>query len=76
MPRIAAAVLVFPAKYTSTSYWLSAAVLYALAKVAEFSDQLIYSAGAILSGHTIKHLAAAAACLAILRYFRTRRPIV
>ncbi len=68
--------LVFPARYTGTSYWISAAVLYALAKVAEFTDQLIYSAGAILSGHTIKHLAAAAACLAILRYFQTRRPIV
>jgi len=28
-----------------------------------------------VSGHTIKHLAAAAACYAILRYFQTRRPI-
>jgi len=34
-----------------------------------------FISGSILSGHTIKHLAAAAACFAIRRYFQTRRPI-
>jgi hypothetical protein len=43
--------------------------------VFEFSDGAIYSAGFLLSGHTLKHLVAAAACFAILRYFQTRRPI-
>jgi hypothetical protein len=37
----------------------SAAVLYALAKLLEFPDQKIYSLGSIVSGHTLKHLAAA-----------------
>jgi hypothetical protein len=68
--------LLYPAKFTGTSYWISAGVLYALAKVFEFSDEAIFSANGLLSGHTLKHLAAAAACWAILRYFQARRPIL
>jgi Ceramidase len=67
--------LLFTPKYSGTSYWLIAAALYALAKLFEFFDAAIYSAGSILSGHTLKHLAAAAACFAILRYYRKRQPI-
>src|SRR5271169_5595772 len=67
--------VLFPAKYTGTYFWVIAAALYALAKLFEFYDAAIYSAGSILSGHTLKHLAAAAACFAILRYFQKRRPI-
>jgi len=62
-------------KYTGTYYWIIAAGLYALAKVFEFSDHAIFSAGYLLSGHTLNHLSAAAACFAILRYFETRRLI-
>ena len=68
--------LLYPPKYTGTYYWIVAAALYALAKLFEFSDRAIYSAGYFLSGHTLKHLAAAAACLVILRYFRSRQPIL
>jgi hypothetical protein len=67
--------LLYPPKYTGTYYWIMSAALYALAKVFEFSDQAIFSLGYVVSGHTLKHLAAAAACLMILRYFQTRRPI-
>ena len=67
--------LLYPPKYTGTYYWIIAAGLYALAKVFEFSDHAIFSAGYLLSGHTLKHLSAAAACFAILRYFETRRLI-
>lgn len=67
--------LLFPPKYTGTSYWLIAAALYALAKVFEFNDHEVFSIGWILSGHTLKHFAAAAACLVILRYFQKRRLI-
>ena len=67
--------LMFPPRWTGTSYWLVAAGFYALAKLLEFYDAAVYSATRILSGHTLKHLAAAAACWAILRYFQTRRPI-
>jgi hypothetical protein len=67
--------LLFPPKYTGTFYWVIAAALYALAKLFEFSDRAVHS-NFILSGHTLKHLFAAAACFAVLRYFQTRRPIV
>jgi hypothetical protein len=65
--------LLCPPKYTGTYYWIIAAALYALAKVFEFSDSGIYSVGYVLSGHTLKHLTAAAACFSVLRYFQTRR---
>jgi len=66
----------FPPKYTGTSYWVGAAALYALAKLLEYYDHKVYSFGGILSGHTLKHLAAAAACFAILKLFQVRRPLV
>ncbi len=67
--------LLYAPKFSGTSYWLIAAALYALAKLFEYYDAAIYSFGSLLSGHTLKHLAAAAACFAILRYFQTRQPI-
>jgi hypothetical protein len=45
---------------------------YALAKLL---DEQIYSVGTFVSGHTLKHLAAAAASFAILRLMQTRQPI-
>jgi len=66
----------FPPKYTGTSYWVGAAALYALAKLLEYYDHKVYSFGGILSGHTLKHLAAAAACFAILKLFQVRQPLV
>jgi hypothetical protein len=76
-PGLAVLVLLalYPAKYTDGRYWLIAVALYALAKLFEFSDAAIYSFGHIVSGHTLKHLASAAACYALLRYFQLRRPI-
>ena len=68
--------LVSPPRYTGTSYWIAAGALYVLAKVFEFTDKAIYSAGNLLSGHTLKHLAAATTCIAILRYFQTRELIL
>jgi ceramidase len=67
--------LLFPPKYTGQFYWIIAGALYAVGKLLEFSDSAVCSVGSILSGHTLKHLAAAAACFAVLRYFQTRRLI-
>jgi Ceramidase len=67
--------VLFAPKYTASLYWIIAAALYAIAKVFEYADRTVYSAGQILSGHTLKHLVAAAACFAILRHFQMRRPI-
>jgi hypothetical protein len=66
--------LTTPAKYTGLKYWVIAAALYALAKAFEYFDREVYSAIIVTSGHTLKHLAAAGACFAILRYFQTRQP--
>ena len=68
--------LLFPPKYSGAFYWLLAAALYALAKLLEFYDGAVYSVGSLLSGHTLKHLAAVGACFVILKYFQKRRPIV
>jgi hypothetical protein len=65
-----------PARYTRTRDWVIAAGLYAVAKVFEFTDALVYSAGGLMSGHTLKHLIAAAACFMILRHFQKRQPIM
>ena len=67
--------VLFPPKYTGTGYWFAAAALYVVAKILEYTDVPIYSAGHILSGHSLKHLAAGAATYAILRAFATRRPV-
>lgn len=48
---------------------------YALAKVLEALDKPIFAAGHIVSGHSLKHLAAAAAGYYILRMLQKRRPI-
>ena len=65
----------FPAT-TGTAILITAAALYGLSKAFEYFDHAIYAAsGAIVSGHTLKHLAAAAACYALLRYIQQRRPL-
>jgi Ceramidase len=67
--------LLFPPKYTGTQFWIVATAVYALAKVFEYFDQQIYAIGHVVSGHTLKHLVAAAACWVVLRYFQARQPI-
>jgi hypothetical protein len=49
--------------------------LYALAKVLEGLDKPIFRAGQFVSGHTLKHLAAAAAGYWLLRMLRVRQPV-
>lgn len=49
-----------PARYSGTSCVVVALIAYTVAKVFEAEDQAIYNFGHVLSGHTLKHLAAAA----------------
>ena len=66
--------LLFPRRYTR-GYDLAVVVgFYALAKALEILDRPIFAAGHIVSGHTLKHLAAAAAGYYILRMVHSRRP--
>jgi hypothetical protein len=57
--------LLLAPRFSGTIYWLIAAAFYPLAKLFD----------TILSEHTLKHFAAAAACGALLRYFQMRRPL-
>lgn len=68
-------IYLFPAKYTRTSDLWAALGLYALAKVLELLDKTIYSAGAIVSGHTLKHFVAGASCYMVLHVIRWRRAV-
>lgn len=50
----------FPKPYPSTKSFLLLILFYGIARVFEFSDFQVYSIGGIISGHTLKHLFAAA----------------
>ena len=65
----------FPSRYTRQAYLGYALGWYVLAKLMEFLDAAIFSvtAGAF-SGHTLKHLSAAAACYCVLLMLRERQP--
>jgi hypothetical protein len=47
-------------------------LLYAIAKFFENKDAVIFNSGRILSGHTIKHLFAAAAVFCILQIVKRK----
>jgi hypothetical protein len=67
--------LLFPPRYTFGSDLAIVAGFYVLAKVLEILDKPIFRLGQIVSGHTLKHLAAALAGYWILRMIKRRRPI-
>lgn len=63
-------------RYTRGSDLAVLAVFYLLAKVTETFDARIFSFGNMVSGHTIKHCAAAVGSYWILRMLQRRKPIV
>ncbi len=69
------AALLLPPRYTRGSDLLVVASFYVFAKILEAADRQIFSLGNLLSGHTLKHLAAGAAGIWALRMLRKRRPI-
>jgi hypothetical protein len=64
-----------PASYTRRSDLAIIAGLYAVAKVLETFDRPVFELGHIVSGHTLKHLAAAAAGYWILRMLKKRQAL-
>lgn len=67
-------VLLFKPKYTGSYHFLIALGWYVLAKLCESYDLSIYAyTYSNVSGHTLKHLAAAAACYELVRYVGTRK---
>lgn len=67
-------VLRLPSRYTRGRMMLGVLALYAIAKVCELHDREIYGMGEWISGHTLKHLVAAAAGCVILRHLQMRSP--
>jgi uncharacterized membrane protein YidH (DUF202 family) len=67
--------LALPARYTRSSDYAVIAAFYALAKIFELTDRKIFQAIHVVSGHTLKHLAAASAGYWILRMVQQRRPL-
>jgi hypothetical protein len=67
--------LFLPRRYTRNSELGFVVGFYALAKALEFFDIPVFTALGFVSGHTLKHLAAAAAGFCILRMLQKREPI-
>jgi hypothetical protein len=68
--------LLFPARYTGTADVWVALLWYGLAKLLEALDGQVYVlAQQIISGHSLKHLAAAASAWWLLRMLRRRVPV-
>jgi hypothetical protein len=66
----------YPGRHTHRRYLLYGLGLYALAKAAELSDQQIFAlTGGAVSGHTLKHLLAAAAPYCVYLMLRRRGPL-
>jgi hypothetical protein len=70
-------IYLFPARYTCAGHVFVAVGWYLLAKGLEVGvvDHGVYAAGGLLSGHTLKHLAAALGAYWIFRMARDRRPV-
>ena len=68
-------ILLLPPRYTRSSDLAIVVGFYVLAKITEAADRPIFALAQVVSGHTIKHLAAAAAGLWILRMLQKRRPV-
>lgn len=67
--------LLVPAKYTRGSDFAVVVGFYVLAKILEEADRQVFTLGHIVSGHTLKHLAAAAAGYWILRMLQHREVV-
>ncbi|MFO0442075.1 MAG: ceramidase domain-containing protein [Betaproteobacteria bacterium] len=66
----------FPPRYTQRLWLLWGVCLYALAKVAEVRDYEIYAwSGMTVSGHTLKHLLAAAAAYCVVVMLKRRQSL-
>lgn len=67
--------LLLPPRYSRSRDFAVVFGFYLLAKIFETADRQIYALGHIVSGHTLKHLAAAVAGYWILRMLRLRAPL-
>jgi hypothetical protein len=67
--------LLFPPRYSQGGSLWGVFALYTVAVISEVFDKHIFSFGQIVSGHTLKHLFAAAAVSWVLLMLRKRHPL-
>jgi hypothetical protein len=66
----------FPARYSHGSLLLAAIGCYVGAKLLEDADGRLFALGQFVSGHTLKHLAAAAGGWCVYRMLVVRQPLL
>ena len=66
-------IALFPPRYTRGADFIISLLIYALAKGFEAADRQIFALGRIVSGHTLKHIAAAISAYWILRMLQLRQ---
>ena len=66
--------LLLTSRYTRGGDMFAVIAFYVVAKLFEGLDRQILRVGGFISGHTLKHLAAAIACYLVLRMLMLRRP--
>lgn len=64
----------FRSRYSHAGWAIAVVAAYVVAKIAEAFDAWIYAIGHFISGHSLKHLFAAAAIWLVLDMLRRRRP--
>ncbi|MFL6624341.1 MAG: ceramidase domain-containing protein [Sulfurifustis sp.] len=73
---VVAALALFPARYTHRRYLLYGLGLYAAAKIAELDDLALFQwSGMVMSGHSLKHLLAAASAACVYVMLCRRSPV-
>lgn len=68
--------LLYPARYAGGGYLAAAFAAYVAAKALELADEPIFALGRIVSGHTLKHLAAAGSVACLVGMLTHRRSVV
>jgi len=68
-------VALFPPRYTRGADLIISLGIYALSKILEAADRIIFGIAGIVSGHTLKHVAAALSAYWIYRMLKLRAPI-
>ncbi len=66
--------LLFPSRYTRSWDLVTVVALYGLAKLFELLDARVFSLGGVVSGHTLKHVAAALSGYWVWRMLVKRQP--
>ncbi len=75
MLLVPALLFIFPPRYTRARDVLLVLGFYVLAKAAEVLDGPIFAAGGVISGHSLKHVLAAAGLLPVVLMLRNREPL-